>query len=71
MHTETKQEWTWTSGRELAEYAMQSGLRFSILAGQTPPGRGLWPKGFPGTEAGSRLGRPASGRGADRRARGR
>ena len=72
MHTADKNECYFISGRQMAEYAMQSGLVFSPLARQTPAGRGLWPKGFPpGTETGSRLGRTVSSRGADRRARAR
>jgi hypothetical protein len=72
MQTQTtKHEFTWTSGRQMAEYALQSGLLFSILARQTPAGRGLWPNGFPGAEAGPRLGRLVSSRGANRRARAR
>jgi len=69
MYTEGKNDWYVISGRQMAEYAMQSGLLFSLLARQTPAGRGLWPKGLPGTGAGTRLVRTASGRGADRRAR--
>lgn len=67
-----KNECYFISARQMAEYAMQSGLLFSPLARQTPAGRGLWPKGFPPSiETGSRLGRPVSSRGAERRARAR
>lgn len=70
MPTADKNDWYFISGKEMAEYALQSGLLFSPLALQTPAGRGLWPKGFPpGTETSSRLGRPVSSRGAERRAR--
>ena len=71
MQTWTKDDWSALGGRQLAEHAFQSGLVFSMLADKTPPGRGLWPKGFPGIEAGPRPVRPVSGRGADRRARAR
>jgi purine nucleoside permease len=71
MQTEEKNEWQVVSGREMAEYAMQAGPWFPLLARETPAGRGLWPQGFFGIEAGSRLERSASSRGADRRARAR
>lgn len=72
MQIADKSELYFISGRQMAEYAMQSGLVFSPLARQTPAGRGLWPKGFPpATETDSRLGRSVSSRGAGRRARAR
>jgi hypothetical protein len=71
MQTDEKNDWCVISGRELAEYAMQAGFLFPLLARQTPAGRGLWPQGSSEIEAGARLGRPVSGRGVERRARAR
>jgi hypothetical protein len=72
MEIPDKNDGYFISGRQMAEYAMQSGMLFSPLTRQTPAGRGLWPEGFPpGIETGSRLGRPVSNRGAERRARAR
>ncbi len=57
MQTADKNDSCFISGRQMAEFAMQSGLVFSPLARQTPAGRGLWPQGFPpGIETGSRFG---------------
>ena len=66
-----KTEWLWTDGRQLAEYAFQSGVLFPMIAGRALASQGWWLKDFPGIEAEPRLVRPVSGRGVHRRARAR